>query len=178
MPRTSRSALRRFPVFGADLPVGTADSYLVRPPENLRWLLRSGVCPVPQCGLPARPEKQLGPSYLARLDLSARVLPCLFCFSSLYIHNNLSRLRRPDACPPNLNHGQPRSHQQQMGSGTRVRLCYSRGHLRPPGGVRTEWCGRLAGRVRVEPVHEPGSGLGATLLVAPLFGCRGDVEPV
>src|SRR5262249_46686764 len=78
-------------------------------------VLRSGVCPAPQCGLPARTEKQLGPSYPACLHLSARVLQCLFCFSSLYVYDNFSRLREPDACPPNLNHGQPRSHQQEMG---------------------------------------------------------------
>ena len=50
------------------------------------------------------------------------------------------------------------------------------GHRRPPGGIRTERCGRPAGRVGFASVREPRRGLGAPLLVAPVLGCGRDVE--
>src|SRR5262245_4073319 len=49
---------------------------------------------------------------------------------------------------------------------------------RPPTRVGAEGCCWTAGRVRVEPVGEPGRGFRATPFVAPVFGRRGDVEPV
>ena len=54
----------------------------------------------------------------------------------------------------------------------------SRGHFGPPRSIGTERCRRTAGGISVEPVHEPGGGLGASLLVAPVLGRGGDVEAV
>jgi hypothetical protein len=54
----------------------------------------------------------------------------------------------------------------------------SRGRLLPPLEVRAERRSRQAGGIRPTPVNEPGCGLAATLLFAPVLGRCGDVEPV
>ena len=57
--------------------------------------------------------------------------------------------------------------------GGRARCCHP--VILPPVWVRAERRGREAGRIGLGPVDEPGCGLGASLLVAPVLGCCGDV---
>src|ERR1700722_2049269 len=57
-------------------------------------------------------------------------------------------------------------------------LWNARSNLCPPGRLRAKRRRCPTGGICVEPVHEPGRGLGPTLLVAPALSRGGDVEPI